>query len=314
MEIAVLGGGAWGSTLALLAQSLGHKVKVWSRSGDLTLADALAGAEITIVALSMAGVKAVAPQVQTIGLAPHTILVSGTKGLDLTTGRTPSQIWQEALPQSPIVVLSGPNLSQEIRQGLPAASVVAHQDLEIAKIVQYSLSSRNFRLYVNQDPLGVELGGTLKNVIAIGVGVCDGMKLGANAKAALITRALQEIIRIGVDYGAKPETFWGLAGLGDLLATCNSELSRNYRVGLGLAQGKTIDAVLAEIEGTAEGVFTAQVIFQKQHLYAPICQIVYRLIKGELTPQEALITLLDRDLRSEFGDVAVKDRPNDRLV
>jgi glycerol-3-phosphate dehydrogenase (NAD(P)+) len=258
------------------------------------------GAEITIVALAMAGVKAVALELKACGLQ-NTILVSGTKGLELDTGYTPSQIWQEALPHIPIVVLSGPNLSQEIRQGLPAASVVANREAEIAQVVQQSLSSRNFRLYTNQDPLGVELGGTLKNVIAIGVGVCDGMNLGANAKAALITRALQEIIRIGVDYGAERETFWGLAGLGDLLATCNSALSRNYRVGLALATGRPIGSILAELEGTAEGVFTAQVIAQKQHLYAPICQTVYRLIKGELTPQQALAELLDRDLRSEFS-------------
>ncbi len=300
MEVAVLGGGAWGTTLAGLAQHRGHRVRVWSRSSGLELKSVVDGAEITIVALAMAGVKAVALELKACGLQ-NTILVSGTKGLELDTGYTPSQIWQEALPHIPIVVLSGPNLSQEIRQGLPAASVVANREAEIAQVVQQSLSSRNFRLYTNQDPLGVELGGTLKNVIAIGVGVCDGMNLGANAKAALITRALQEIIRIGVDYGAERETFWGLAGLGDLLATCNSALSRNYRVGLALATGRPIGAILAELEGTAEGVFTAQVIAQKQHLYAPICQTVYRLIKGELTPQQALAELLDRDLRSEFS-------------
>ncbi len=300
MEVAVLGSGAWGTTLASLAQNKGHRVRVWSRSGGLDLMSVVDGAEITIVALAMAGVKSVALELKACGLQ-NTILVSGTKGLELDTGQTPSQIWQDVFPHLPIVVISGPNLSQEIRRGLPAASVVANRDVEIAQVVQQSLSSRNFRLYTNQDPLGVELGGTLKNVIAIGVGVCDGMNLGANAKAALITRALQEIIRIGVDYGAERETFWGLAGLGDLLATCNSALSRNYRVGLALATGRPIGEILAEIEGTAEGVFTAQVIAQKQHLYAPICQTVYRLIKGELTPQRALTELLDRDLRSEFS-------------
>lgn len=300
MEVAVLGAGAWGTTLAGLAQQRGHQVRLWSRSAGSDLMTVVKGAEITIVALAMAGVKSLALDLQSFGLQ-NTILVSGTKGLEMATGYTPSQIWQEALPHIPIVVLSGPNLSQEIRQGLPAASVVANRDEEIAQVVQQALSCRNFRLYTNQDPLGVELGGTLKNVIAIGVGVCDGMNLGANAKAALITRALQEIIRIGVDYGAERETFWGLAGLGDLLATCNSSLSRNYRVGLALATGKPIGQILTELEGTAEGVFTAQVIAQKQHLYAPICQTVYRLIKGELTPQLALTELLDRDLRPEFS-------------
>ncbi|MFN3361152.1 MAG: NAD(P)H-dependent glycerol-3-phosphate dehydrogenase [Pseudanabaenaceae cyanobacterium] len=300
MKITVLGGGAWGSTLAELAKRQNHQVKVWTRSDDL--ATALAAADVVIVALSMRGVSEVANKVKAIGLAPHTILVSGTKGLDLTTGRTPSQIWQSCFPTTPLAVLSGPNLSTEIRQGLPAASVVASVDMAVAQTVQRAISSRNFRLYTNPDPLGVELGGTLKNVIAIGVGVCDGLKLGANAKAALITRALPEIIRIGVDYGAQPETFWGLSGLGDLLATCNSPLSRNYRVGLALAEGKTLKEILAHLEGTAEGVYTAQVIAHKTHLYTPICTIVYRLLQGELTPHQAVADLLDRDLRSEFDN------------
>ncbi len=298
MKIAILGGGAWGSTLAGLAQGRGHEVAVWSRSGGQELGQVLQGAEITIAALSMAGVPEVAARLKPIGVGG--ILVSGTKGLDLASGQTPCQIWAEHLPSIPLVVLSGPNLSPEIRQGLPAAAVVASRDAEAATIVQRALACRNFRLYTNSDPLGVELGGTLKNVIAIAVGVCDGLRLGANAKAALITRALQEIIRIGVDYGAKQETFWGLAGLGDLLATCNSNLSRNYRVGLGLAEGKPIGEILANLTGTAEGVYTAAVIAQKHHLYTPICAAVDRLIRGELEPQQALAELLDRDLRSEF--------------
>ncbi|MCS6959328.1 MAG: NAD(P)H-dependent glycerol-3-phosphate dehydrogenase [Pseudanabaenaceae cyanobacterium SKYGB_i_bin29] len=298
MNVTILGGGAWGSTLAELCQRQQHQVKVWTRSDDL--ARALAGADLIIVALSMKGVPEVADKVRTIGLPPHTILLSGTKGLELTTGRTPSQIWQTCLPTTPIVVLSGPNLATEIRQGLPAASVVASQDITVAQTVQKALSSRNFRLYTNPDPLGVELGGTLKNVIAIAVGVCDGLKLGANAKAALITRALPEIIRIGVDYGAKPETFWGLSGLGDLLATCNSALSRNYRVGLGLAHGQQLGDILSHLEGTAEGIYTAQVIAQKSHIYAPICKTVHRLLEAKITPCQAVEELLNRDLRSEF--------------
>jgi glycerol-3-phosphate dehydrogenase (NAD(P)+) len=251
----------------------------------------------------MKGVAAIAAQIQNLDLKPSTILVSATKGLDPTTSQTPSQIWQKALGDRPVVVLSGPNLSAEIVAGLPAATVVASTVPAAAQLVQTVFASRNFRIYTNSDPLGVELGGTLKNVIAIAVGVCDGLQLGANAKAALITRSLTEIIRVGVYFGAQPETFWGLSGLGDLLATCNSSLSRNYRVGYGLAQGKTLDRVLSEIEGTAEGVNTANVLIEladREGITVPVSRYVYRLLHAEITPQQAVEGLMERELKPEL--------------
>ncbi|HEY9805817.1 MAG TPA: NAD(P)H-dependent glycerol-3-phosphate dehydrogenase, partial [Candidatus Obscuribacterales bacterium] len=161
-----------------------------------------------------------------------------------------------------------------------------------------------FRVYTNPDPLGVELGGTLKNIIAIAVGACDGLQLGTNAKAALVTRGLTEIIRIGTHWGAKTETFYGLSGLGDLLATCNSALSRNYRVGYGLAQGQTLSEVLATLEGTAEGINTTQVLIQvaRQHnISVPISYQVYCLLQGEITPQQATQALMLRDIKPEYN-------------
>lgn len=163
-------------------------------------------------------------------------------------------------------------------------------------------SSSRFRVYTNSDPLGVELGGTLKNVIAIAAGVCDGLQLGTNAKAALVTRGLTEIIRIGNCWGAKTETFYGLSGLGDLLATCNSPLSRNYQVGYQLALGKTLPEILAHLEGTAEGVNTTQVLIQRanqQKISMPITAEVYRLLQGEITPRQALEALMLRDIKPE---------------
>lgn len=253
----------------------------------------------------MKGVAELAQQVQQIGLGETTILVSATKGLDPATGRTPAQIWQAAFPDNPVVVLSGPNLSKEIEQGLPTATVVASRDAAAATTVQTVFASEKFRVYTNPDPLGTELGGTLKNVIAIAAGVCDGLNLGTNAKSALLTRALAEVIRIGTDLGAKPETFFGLSGLGDLLATCSSALSRNYQVGFALAQGQALPEILANLQGTAEGVSTANVLIEladRQNIPVPISWQVYQLLNGKITPQQAVEALMERDLKAEVRD------------
>lgn len=304
--IAMLGLGAWGSALAHLAEIGGNQVVGWSRQGDISLAEAIANADIIVSAISMKGVPSVAAQVADLPRKPGAILVTATKGLDPSSLRTPSQIWRASLPEHPVVVLSGPNLSKEIIKGLPAATVVASDAETFAAAVQTAYSSDRLRVYTNTDPLGTELGGTLKNVIAIAVGVCDGLCLGTNAKAALVTRGLTEIIRVGTHLGAQAETFAGLSGLGDLLATCNSPLSRNYRVGFGLAQGKTLDTILAELEGTAEGVNTAAVLVDladREHIPVPITRHVKRLLTGVITAQEAVEALMERELKAEFCDV-----------
>lgn len=308
VKLAVLGAGAWGSTLAALASRQGHQVYLWSRKSTHSLAETVQGADIILSAVSMAGVRSVAEQLQALAIAPETLLITTTKGLEPGTTCTPSQIWQTAFPNSAVVVLSGPNLAKEIQQGLPAATAVASTQETAAQTVQAVFSSNVFRVYTNPDPLGVELGGTLKNVIAIAVGTCDGLQLGTNAKAALVTRGLAEIIRIGTHWGAKTETFYGLAGLGDLLATCNSVLSRNYQVGYGLAQGKTLAEVLATLEGTAEGVNTTQVLVdvaRQSKISMPISYQVYRLLQGEVTPQQAAAALMLRDTKPEYGSQTI---------
>ena|SRR6476469_4378665 len=300
-SITIIGGGAWGSTLATLASRNGQDVQLWSRRSPERLEDVLEKADIVLSAVSMSGVRTVVETVSR-AISAHTIIVTATKGLDPVTTDTPSQIWQAAFPTHPIVVLSGPNLAKELQQGLPGASVVASIDNEAAVAVQRVFSSLNFRVYTNSDPLGVELGGTLKNVMAIAAGACDGLHLGTNAKAALLTRGLTEIIRIGDRWGAKAETFYGLSGLGDLLATCNSNLSRNYQVGYQLAGGKTLAQVLANLEGTAEGVNTTPVLIQRsqsQDIYVPISYQVYRLLQGEVSPLEAFEALMLRDTKPE---------------
>lgn len=309
-KLSVLGAGAWGSALTRLAELKGHTVQVWSRREELAGGDAMeaviADADVILSAISMKGVMDVATRLKAIAIPEKTILVTATKGLDAKTAKTPSQIFKAAFPHNPVAVLSGPNLSEEIAQGLPAATVIASANTAAAETVQQLFSSEQFRVYTSLDPLGAELGGTLKNVMAIAAGVCDGLSLGTNAKCALLTRALPEIIRIGLRLGATDiETFYGLSGLGDMLATCSSPLSRNYRVGYGLAQGKALADVIAEIGGTAEGVNTAHVLMaiaHKERIQAPISRQVERLLIGEITPREAVEALMERQLKPEAFD------------
>ncbi len=294
----IIGAGAWGNALAGLVRS---PVQVWSRSSALSLDAAVTGSELVISAVSMAGVNEVVNQLQNI-ITPEQIIVTTTKGLDLATNLTPSQIWTAAFPHNSVVVLSGPNLSAEIQRGLPAATVVASHDFNAAKKVQAAFSSSQFRVYTNDDPIGVELGGTVKNVMAIAAGTCDGLGLGSNAKAGLLTRGLAEIVRIGTHWGANPETFYGLSGLGDLLATCSSSLSRNYQVGYGLATGQSLSEILTQLEGTAEGVNTTKVLMQiarQNQVELPITTMVDRALQGQITPAEALTALMLRDNRPE---------------
>jgi glycerol-3-phosphate dehydrogenase (NAD(P)+) len=304
--IAILGAGVWGSALGSLADRNHHRVNFWSRSGDRSLESVVTGVDTIISAVAMAGVRTTIEQLQRVNLPKPITIVTATKGLDPIATNTPSKMWQVAFPDYPVVVLSGPNLSKEIELGLPAATVVASQDIAAAERVQSIFASDSFRVYINDDPLGTELGGTLKNITAIAAGVCDGLYLGNNAKAALLTRALPEMIRVGTCLGAKSETFFGLSGLGDLLATCNSLLSRNYQVGYGLAQNKTLNEILSCLEGTAEGINTTKVLINladQQKIAVPIALEVHRLLQGITTPAEAVKALMERELKSEFGDL-----------
>ncbi|NJK54501.1 MAG: NAD(P)H-dependent glycerol-3-phosphate dehydrogenase [Pleurocapsa sp. SU_5_0] len=304
--VAILGTGVWGTALGKIVQNNDHDIRCWSHRGNTPLISVVQNAQIIVSAVSMQGVVATAQKLRSLNLSVDKIIVTATKGLDPQTQQTPSQIWQSILPHNPVVVLSGPNLSKEIDQGLPAATVLASSNLAAAQQVQKIFASDTFRAYVNQDPLGTELGGTLKNVMAIASGVCDGMNLGTNAKAALLTRALPEMIRIGTHLGASGATFFGLSGLGDLIATCDSPLSRNYQVGYRLAQGQTLEEILANLEGTAEGVNTTKVVVKiadSGAIAVPIAQQVNQLLQGKITPQSAIKALMERNLKPEFDNL-----------
>jgi glycerol-3-phosphate dehydrogenase (NAD(P)+) len=303
--IAIIGAGMWGTALGSLLMKNGHPLFVWSRRSPEKLEDIVGRGDAIVSAVSISGVRPTIAALKTLDIPPDRIIVTTTKGLDPISNGTPFQLWQAAFPHNPLVVLSGPNLSKEIARGLPAATVVASFERSSAEIVQLLFASDSFRVYVNNDPLGTELGGTLKNVMAIASGVCDGLALGTNAKSALLTRALPEMIRVGTTLGGKRDTFFGLSGLGDLLATCNSVLSRNYQVGYQLSQGKSLENILRDLEGTAEGVNTTEVLVSiaKLHsLYIPITHQVHRLLTGEISPETAVKALMQRDLKAESID------------
>lgn len=319
MKVTVLGTGAWGSTLADLLDSSEYSVVRWSRRSQQPLQDAIDQADVIVSAVSMKGVSSLAQHIQGFAIAPTVVIVSATKGLasgevssqavqppTRTLPDRPSELWSRALPQNPIVVLSGPNLSREIQQGLPAAAVAASTQETAAVLVQSLFNSQRFRVYTNADPIGVELAGALKNVIAIATGACDGLGLGMNARSALVTRGLAEMIRIASLWGARPETLYGLAGVGDLMATCGSPLSRNYQVGYRLAQGASIHQVLETLEGTAEGINTTQVLMQLVRsqptdcpIELPITEQVDRLLNAASTPADALSALMSRVSKAE---------------
>ena len=233
------------------------------------------------------------------------IILSASKGLELNTSRRMSQILQEELPEelcSKLCVLSGPNLALEIAQGKIASTVVASTNMILSQQVQQAIMSASFRIYTNEDVIGVELGGALKNIIALGAGISDGLGNGDNAKYAFITRGLTEITRLGVAAGASPLTFAGLAGLGDLIATCASPLSRNRYVGEQLTKGKLLTEILSSMKNVAEGVHTtvAALRLAKQlDVEMPITNIIYRILYENVDPRQSRVELMNRPPRSE---------------
>ncbi len=241
-------------------------------------------------------------------LSPDTPVLSAVKGLERDTGKRMSKVISEELPglRRPLCVLSGPNLSREIAGGLPAATIIACADLTMAGLVRDALMSSLFRVYTNEDVAGVELAGALKNIIAIGAGMCDGFAYGDNAKAGFITRGLAEIARLGVVAGAQPLTLLGLAGVGDLVATCYSPLSRNHRLGIELAGGRSLEEALALLGQVAEGVATtvaARRLARGYDIEMPITEMTYQVLFEGLDPRRAVASLMHRAPRHELHGV-----------
>ena len=324
-KVGVVGTTTWGMTLATLMSKSGHSVSVWARteeeaerlnrtrvhpyldgipipteiSIDASPERVLAEVDLALVVVpsrSLQGnLDSVASQ-----LADVPLIVSATKGLEEGTARRPCEIITSRTGEEArcaVGVLSGPNLAFEVVSGQPGSATVAFDDLENANQAQQILSTQSFRVYASDDVVGVELGGGLKNIIAIGAGVIDGLKLGDNAKAAFITRGLAEITRLGVAMGARPETFAGLSGLGDLVATCTSLLSRNRQVGERLASGQSVPEILEAMGQVAEGVHTTSAALEmacRVGVDMPIAAAIAGVLSGEVDPQTAIAQLMSR--------------------
>lgn len=331
-KITVLGSGAWGGTLAWLLSLEGKNVVLWGRDKEKqekiassrslddpvtvnlpsnchvtsSIDEALDKATIVLFACTSQSMSKVAQLVaeQLKGMEESELpyCVSVVKGLESNSLKRMTEVILEKLPRARVLSLSGPNLAFEIRSGLPAASVIAHTDLKVAEHVQSILSTRKFRLYASNDLAGVELGGTLKNVIAIAAGASDGLELGVNAKSALLTRGLAEMVRLATTFGAHPSTLFGLSGMGDLIATCQGPLSRNYRVGQYLAQNLTLDETLEKVGSVAEGVKTTYAVCElskKNSIELPIAFQVQDTLNGITTPKESIMILMGRPLAKE---------------
>lgn len=325
MKITVLGMGAWGTALAKLLLEDGHELTLWDwdqpnlrriaetgrnekylpgfalGSGFVVVSDPEAAAregEVLLLATRSSALREVSGRLSRF----RGIVVSVTKGIEFETGLTMSGVLQETLPAGRVVALSGPTLALEVARGIPTAAVAGSADAEAARAVQDLLHRPTFRVYTSPDILGVELGGALKNVIAIAAGVCDGLGFGDNAKAALVTRALAEMRRLGVACGAQPETFSGLSGLGDLVVTCFSSLSRNHTLGERLGRGEALESILAGSVAVAEGHPTARAarqLAQRHGVATPVMDEVYAMLYEGKNPQQALQDLTRRGSKAE---------------
>jgi glycerol-3-phosphate dehydrogenase (NAD(P)+) len=337
MRIAVLGAGAWGTALAISAAARpGRTVTLWARDeaqaramreqrenrrylpgiglpaalrlagGERGRPDALAGADLVVIGTPMAALRGMLESLRDTSVPVAWLC----KGFEAPRADGPGwgllghEIRAEVAPALRAGVLSGPSFAQEVAQGQPTALVAASQDAHVRHVLVEAFHGAGLRVYANEDIVGAEVGGAVKNVLAIATGLCDGLALGMNARAALITRGLAEMTRLGVALGARPDTFMGLSGLGDLVLTATGDLSRNRRVGLLLAQGLTLQQAVDSLGHVAEGVYSARTVVQRARALGvemPISEGVVALLEGRLRPGDAVAALMGRDPKQEAG-------------
>lgn len=329
MRITLLGAGAWGTALAI-AFAGKHQVTLWSREADVAadllasrenkrffpgyqlpgnvlietdFASAVTRAELLVVSTPIAGLRPTAQLLRETG--SKTPLIWVCKGFEAGTGKLPHQVVREVLGEGAIYgALSGPSFAEEVASAQPTAVSLAANDPVFAREVARQLHTARLRIYANDDLVGVEVGGAVKNVLAIATGVCDGLGFGLNSRAALMTRGLAEIARLGQALGAQRETFLGLAGMGDLILTCTGDLSRNRRVGLALAENKSLPQILEELGHVAEGVYTAREVdrlAREMSVEMPISCAVAAVLDGRISAAEAVEQLMARDPREELA-------------
>ncbi len=332
MRVAVIGGGGWGTALACLLDSAGHEARVWVRREVLArkiektrenadylpgvqlpetlhftpkLSEAAIGVEALVIAVPSHAVRSIASTLGSL-LTTTPLLVSTSKGIEQDSLQTMSGALTEALPPRfthKIAVLSGPSFAAEVARGLPTAVTVAARDQAVARRIQTLFSAPTFRVYTTTDVIGAEIGGAVKNVIALAVGVSDGLGYGYNARAALITRGMAEVVRLATRMGAHPQTLSGLSGMGDLILTCTSDLSRNRTVGVRLGRGESLEAIQRTMATIAEGIRNCRSILDLARRLAvdmPIVEQIYELVYSGKPPTQVVTDLLARQTKAEF--------------
>ena len=328
-KIAVICAGSWGTAIAQIAANAGRDVTLWARESAVvnainadhenpeylpgiplspkirataSLEEALKGAEVVFMVSPAQHMRSVLEQMKP--LMPEAVpVVLCSKGIEVASGMLMSQVVREICPESPYLVLSGPTFAKEVARGLPAAATLATHNNAVGKQVAQAIRNSSFRPYVTSDPLGAEIGGAVKNVIAIACGIVYGRKLGENARAAIMTRGMAEIKRMGMALGAKPETFLGLSGMGDLMLTCNSLQSRNFSLGVMCGEGQSLNEILTKSRQVIEGVATANSVldFAKKHAVdMPICQAVNDTLHNGVSVDDTVEALMSRPLTQEI--------------
>ena len=333
-NIAIMGAGSWGTALALSLVTQGHNVSLWTRQQEdadainntrkhekylpgvnipdsiLCCTDierALKDKEVIVFAIPSQNIRENVKKFSYL-FNKNQILVSVAKGIEENSLMRISQVIHEEVSECKVAVLSGPTHAEEVAKNIPTTIVAASEDINIAKRVQDIFMTPHFRVYTNSDLIGVEVGGALKNIIALCAGISDGLGFGDNTKAALMTRGLTEIARLGKAMGAKKQTFAGLAGMGDLIVTCTSMHSRNRRAGILIGQGKTIDEALTEVRMVVEGVRTTNAAYELAKKYIiemPIVEQAYSVLFKNENPKEAVMNLMIRDKKQEMEDIFV---------
>ena len=328
VTVGVIGAGAWGTALAQSQAIEDRNVILWAREQDVvdsvnnqhentvflptvelsprikatTDLSAVIAADVILLVTPAQYMRANLETLKELGLSKDTPLVVCSKGIEIATGKLLSQVMEETLGDCSYAILTGPTFASEIARGMPSAATLAAKSLDKAQAIQEILSSRSLRLYASQDLIGTQIGGAVKNVIAIACGAIDGLELGESARAALITRGLAEMSRLTKAMGGQKETLMGMCGIGDMMLTCNSMQSRNFSLGVMLGQGRSLQDILSSRHSVTEGVYTAEALMalaKKNAIDMPISEAVYRCIQGETTIKEAVERMLERPLKPE---------------
>lgn len=331
-KICVLGAGSWGSALALSLAKKGYSITMWTLNqeqadkinttkeninylpgvlfpNNITLTtnieDAVVDSKLIVLAVPSQAIRSVCKQIKPF-VSKEQVLVDVAKGLEKGTGLRLSEVCKDELPENPYVTLSGPSHAEEVAKDIPTTLVVASENLEIAQEVQDIFMSPKLRVYTNPDVVGVELGGALKNIIAFGAGICDGLGYGDNTKAALMTRGIREIARLGIALGADKSTFSGLSGIGDLIVTCTSMHSRNRRAGILIGQGKSLEETLEEVKMVVEGITATEVaheVAKKMNIDMPITNAIYSVLYENKNANEVVANLMMRSKKHEMEEI-----------